>query len=72
MTKSLRMKQRRIKKLLKQSFGSSTGDFAYIQWQPPTAEGDIHFDDDNINQSFITTNFDKSLEEENEEEVDDK
>lgn len=64
MTKNLRVKHRKLKKLLKQSFGSSTSDLAYIEWEPPKAEDDIQLDDDNINQSFITTNFDRTPVEE--------
>lgn len=61
-TKTLRIKYRKLKKLLKQSFGSSHSDSAYVEWQPPKAEDDFELDDDNINQSFITTNMDKAPE----------
>ena len=72
MTKGLRVKYRKLKKFLKQSFGSSNSDSAYIEWQPPKAEDDIHMDDDNINQSFITTNFDRTPQEENVDRVDER
>lgn len=43
-----------------------------MEWEPPKAEDEINLDEENINQSFITTNFDKSAEEEETEGIHDK
>jgi hypothetical protein len=43
-----------------------------VEWEAPKAEEDMEMDDDGINKSFITTNFEKSREEEEVEGVHDK
>lgn len=72
MNKGLRVKYRKLKKALKQSFGSGNSGSEYVEWEPPKAEDDMEMDDDGINKSFITTNFEKSPEEEEAEGVHDK